>query len=108
MEGFRAFVGLDVHKETISVAVADAGRVWTALSVQGVPGENSDLVRRRSCVRPVGAACGRWPRWVPRRTPKRACGLDGHHPSRVLCAIGSTDQHLLPYAPYTGGTDERP
>jgi hypothetical protein len=38
---------------------------------------------------------GRWPRWVPRSTPKRACDLEGRHPTRVLWIVGSTDQHLL-------------
>ena len=30
---------------------------------------------------------GRWPRWVPRSTPKRARDLEGRHPTRVLWIV---------------------
>ena len=44
------------------------------------------------------AARGRWPRWVPRSTPKRKSDLSGHHPTRVVWIVGPTDQHLFPRA----------
>src|SRR6266446_8740677 len=62
--------------------------------VQGVRQENSASVRLRSCVRPVCCGACRWPRWVPRSTPKRKRDLAGRHPTRVLWIVGSTDQHL--------------
>lgn len=40
------------------------------------------------------AASRRWPRWGPRSTSKRACDLEGRHPTRALWIVGSTDQHL--------------
>lgn len=44
---------------------------------------------------------GRWPRWVPRSTPKRKSGLEGLRPTRVLWILGSTDDHLFPCQPFT-------
>jgi hypothetical protein len=41
------------------------------------------------------AAIYRWPRWVPRSTPKRIGDLVGRQATRVLWLIGSTDQHLV-------------
>ena len=37
----------------------------------------------------------RWPRWVPRSSPKQLCGLEGHGGQRVLRIVGSTDCHLI-------------
>src|SRR5665213_1423200 len=52
------------------------GRVWTAPLVQG--GETKRILIECGCDRVSGlfaAARGRWPRWVPRSTPKREHGL---------------------------------
>src|SRR5271168_5102869 len=70
---------------------ASVGRVWTAPLVQGVSEKNSDAVRFAV----VCPARGRWPRWVPRSTPKRKRDLAGRHPTRVLWIVGPTDQHLF-------------
>jgi hypothetical protein len=37
----------------------------------------------------------RWPRWVPRSSPKQFCGFKSRHANRVLWIIGSTDRHLI-------------
>src|SRR5258707_255975 len=68
------------------------------VGARGLGKRNSDAVRLRSCVRPVVAAHGRWPRWVPRSTPKRMRDLAGRHPTRVMWILGPTDQHLFPRA----------
>jgi hypothetical protein len=43
----------------------------------GARGERQSLtaVRRRSCVRPLTRHGDRWPRWVPRTSPKHGCGI---------------------------------
>ena len=37
----------------------------------------------------------RWPRWVPRSSPKQSRGLESHGDQRVLWIVGSTDRHLI-------------
>jgi len=37
----------------------------------------------------------RWPRWVPRSSPKQSGGLEGRDTKRVLWIVGSTDRHLI-------------
>src|ERR1700760_614050 len=38
----------------------------------------------------------RWPRWVPRSSPKQARGLDdGRDSGRAFWIVGSTDRHLI-------------
>ena len=87
--------------------VASVGRVWTAPWVQGVRQGNFAAVRLRSCVRPVCRGSCRWPRWVPRSTPKRKSDLAGRHPTRVLWIVGPTDQHLFPRALHPRQTSDQ-
>jgi len=55
-----------------------------------------DLVRKAVvCPACLTRHFDRWPRWVPRSTPKRISDLEGRHPTRVLWIVGSTDQHLF-------------
>jgi hypothetical protein len=51
--------------------------------------------RLRSCVRPVDAVHDRWPRWVPRSSPKHGCGFESRCNKRVVWIVGSTDRHLI-------------
>ena len=37
----------------------------------------------------------RWPRWVPRSSPKQSGDLEGRDSKRVLWIVGSTDRHLI-------------
>jgi len=36
----------------------------------------------------------RWPRWVPRSSPKQHVDLEGRRYYRVLWILGSSDRHL--------------
>jgi hypothetical protein len=37
----------------------------------------------------------RWPRWVPRSSPKQTCGFESRDINRVLWIVVSTDRHLI-------------
>ena len=66
--------------ERVSLAMID--RIRRALEALG-----AEFIEHEVCYRARP--------WVPRSTPKRKSGLDGHHPTRVLWTAGSTDQHLF-------------
>src|SRR5208337_108016 len=43
----------------------------------------------------VNAVHDRWPRWIPRSSPKQVYGLGSRCDRRVLWIVGSTDRHLI-------------
>ena len=80
--------------------------VWTAPRIQGCD-ETKDF--GSNCVHVSGLLAryrDRWPRWVPRPSPKQSGGFDSQDSNRVLWILGSTESHLIALS--LPGTDARP
>ena len=58
-------------------------------------GEKNDLRIDCDHVYGLSARCDdRWPRWVPRSSPKQRVDLEGRCYNRVFWILGSSDRHL--------------